>query len=339
MRIVMPYNTHFGEFSADKMVGGIEKFCHQIFNTFDDVHIINIDNSEPIKYNTTKIKSFAKDICADVIISNWHQASFAGAKICDSEVPVMFVCHGNNGLRSILNTFKNLAKNDHSCYLVSSYQHEFYNLMCNRFDTEIQIDGYINSSYVEGDKPKMQDIVYDCVTIGRCDPYEKKPFIMKELLGDTKYKNVLMTNSPKDEKEHKYLEKNSHWNDVLMNLPHKEVMNHLSRSMTYFSTCWNETWGITAMEALSHGVPIILNTRNGIHASMSVAASDKHYVAIERNTNDLVSAIESFRNVDRKEIQDMTWEEHSHSKWKNDFANSIDRVVEKFKKPTLEEFI
>ena len=35
MKIVLPYNTHFGKYDTERVVGGIEKFCHQINDTFD----------------------------------------------------------------------------------------------------------------------------------------------------------------------------------------------------------------------------------------------------------------------------------------------------------------
>ena len=51
-----------------------------------------------------------------------------------------------------------------------------------------------------------------------------------------------------------------------------------------------------------------------------------------KSSEQLISAIESLRQSDRQEIQDMTWEKHSLEKWKNEFANAIDKTVENFKK-------
>ena len=338
MRIVLPYNTHFGGYDTDRVVGGIEKFCHQINDTFDDVRLLYIDNNNPIKDNTTKIKNFAKDVNADIIISNWHQASFSGAKMINSEVPVMFVNHGHHGVGSILSLMKNLTNNNHSCYMVSKYQHEWYRAMAKRMKTDdVFVDGYINSSYVVGDKPELSDIEYDCCTIGRCDPVEKKPFLLKDWLETTTYKTIMMTNTPTDEKELRYLSKNSHWDGVLFDLKHEDVMKTLSKSMTYFSTCTMETWGITALEALSHGVPIILNSKNGNHASTDLCSSN-HYALVSEDIQ-LALAIDSFENIDRKEIQDATWDKHSYDKWKTSFVNAIDRTVEKYKKPSLSTFM
>ncbi len=337
MRIVLPYNDHLGKFSKTNFVGGIEKFCVQIMETYDDVHIINIDNKEKPKHNTDKIKMFAKEKNADIIISNWHQASFVGSSITDSEIPIMFVYHALPSFNSMLNNVYNLKRMNHSCFFVSEYQLSIINEMAKRFKTDkIEADGFINSSFVRGDKPKLNDIEYDCITIGRCEPTEKKPFLLKEYLKDTDYKSMLITTHPRSDKERKYIDKNSDWDNVLMGIEHSKAMEHLSKSMTYFSTMPFETWGITALEALSHGVPIILNAKKMKHSSESIPASKRHYKNIlwdkKVGSEQLISAIESFRNMDRKEIQDMTWDKHSHSEWERNFSNCIDKTLDNFKK-------
>ena len=336
MRIALPYNVHLGEYNPNVVTGGIEKFCQQIINTFDDVHIVNIDNNKSVKDNTTTIKKFAKSIDADIIISNWHTASFCGSKILDSEIPIMFVNHGHYGIASIINRMKNLLNYNHSCYMVSKYQYEWYRTMAKRLKCDdVLVDGYLNSSYVEGDKPDLLDIEYDCCTIGRCDSFEKKPFLLKGWLRDTDYRTILMTNTPIADKDKKYFEKNSHWNGVLMNLKHVDVMKNLSKSMTYFSTSYQETWGITALEALTHGVPIILNSNNNKHSSTSLCGKDSHYKIVS-NKLELSDAIKSFEKVDRKEIQDISWEIHQYKDWKTNFINAIDHTIEKFSKNKID---
>ena len=79
--------------------------------------------------------------------------------------------------------------------------------------------------------------------------------------------------------------------------------------------------------------PIILNSyRNGNHASEIIPASPSHYKKIPTNDKDaLVSAIKSFENVDRKEIQEMTYEKHNQDAWKQHIKNAIDKTIETFK--------
>ena len=280
MKIVLPYNTQFSGYDTHRVVGGIEKFCHQINDTFDDVCLLYVDNNDSIKYNTTKIKNYAKSINADIIISNLP-TSFSGAKMLDPEIPIMFINHTHSRIGFILSLMNNIMSKNHSCYMVS--KRNMTNIKLRKrmnHPHDVTIDGYINSSYVRGEKPKLSNIKYDCGTIGRCDPIEKKPFILKEWLDTTTFKTIVITNTPNKERELKYLSKNSHWNNVMLDKKHNDVVKTISKCKTYFSTMWNETWGITALEPLSNGVPIILNSKNNSHASTDLCSSNRHYALV-----------------------------------------------------------
>ena len=108
----------------------------------------------------------------------------------------------------------------------------------------------------------------------------------------------------------------------------KSLMNYKN-----LKTCNHETWGITALEALSCGVPLILNGyKDETHASEIIPASKSHYKVIPTNDKEeLIKAIKSFKNIDRKEIQEMTFEKHSKENWKKSFENAIDQTVGGFK--------
>lgn len=338
MKILLPYNINFGLFDDSKVVrGGIERFCHQIYDAYDNVEVLEIDNTLPPKVNADEIKSYARNIGADIIISNWIQASFAGAKIMDSEVPILVICHENSQMMSVPDRFRRLNEAHHSLVFMSTYQKMKLDQFTKRIKhPEIKIDGYINSSYCKGTKPKLLEPEWDICTIGRCDPRDKKPFLLKSMLKNTNIKSLVMSNSVrKDDYCYNYYQKHLKWKNVLWDLEHKEVMKNLSKSKTFFQTWWNETFGMTSLEALSRGVPIILNTKNDNHASMGIAGHATHYKNIEfGETTQLVDAIIDFEDFDRSEIQDMTWDRHTFKNWKNHLSNLIDRTIEKHKKRT-----
>jgi hypothetical protein len=338
MKILLPYSTQHGEkFNSSVVVGGIEKFCHSIYETFDDVKVLEINDITEHQYNTNMIKQTAKEYGADIIICNWIQASFAGAKIVDSEIPILVICHENSSMLSTPSKFRKLRDFGHSIFLVNPYQKMRLDLMSKRVnDSPVVVDGYINSCYVSGNKPELIEQEYECCTIGRCDPRDKKPFVMKTLLKDTEIKNLLISNSVTEESfSYKYYLKNKDWDDTLWDLEHGEVMKNLSKCKTFFQTYWNECFSITTLEALSHGIPIILNTKNNIHSSNIISAHPSHHKNITYNSKEeLVNAIKSFDHIDRKEIQDMTWEKHTHDKWKTHFLNCIDKTIERFKNKT-----
>ena len=341
MKILLPYNTNFGLFECHgNMIvkGGIENFCRQIYDAYDDVEVLEIDNTLSPKVNTDEIKSYAKNIGADIIISNWIQASFAGAKIMDSEVPILVICHENSQMMSVPDRFRRLNEAHHSLVFMSTYQKMKLDEFTKRIKhPEIQIDGYINSSYCKGTKPKLLEPEWDICTIGRCDPRDKKPFLLKSMLANTNVRSLVMSNSiRKDDYCYNYYQKHlKKWNNVLWDLEYNEVMKNLSKSKTFFQTWWNETWGMTSLEALSRGVPTILNTKDDNHGSMGIAGHATHYKNINfGETTELVDAIISFEGIDRLEIQDMTWYRHTFKNWKNHLSNLIDRTIEKHKTKT-----
>ena len=147
-------------------------------------------------------------------------------------------------------------------------------------------------------------------------------------------KNLIISGKYQSENDKQYYEKHKDLDNVKWDIAYSEVIDKLSTFKTYFSTCNHETWGITALEALSCGVPLILNGySDGTHASEIIPAHKRHYKVIPTDDKEeLIKSIKSFDKVDRKEIQEMTWEKHSLEKWKNEFANAIDKTVENFKK-------
>jgi len=178
---------------------------------------------------------------------------------------------------------------------------------------------------------------YDCGTIGRCDN-GKNPFKLKRMTKGKDIKSLVITSKTQVNSDIKYYERNKHWEDTVWDLPYKEVMENIAKCKTYFSTWDKETWGITSMEALSCGIPVILNSdKDGDHASEIIPASPNHFKKIPRDDKDaLVSAIKSFDKIDRKEIQEMTWEKHSLENWKKQFSNCIDKTLENFKSKVKE---
>ena len=259
----------------------------------------------------------------------------------------MNIIHGLDSFLSIISRLNNMYYNHHSIFFVSEWQKNRYLEMAKRAKLKLcEVSDYINSSYCKVKIP-VSDNEYECGTVGRCNK-DKKPFLLKEMLKDTDIKNLVITNKPLlnetslnfRKTNNSYYEKGKTYHDVLWDLPHKEVINNLSKCGTYFSTCNRETWGITALESLSCGVPLILNGYNdNTHASEIIQLSKNHYKVIPTNDKDaLIGAIKSLKNIDKKEVQEMTWEKHNEYSWKKHFVNCIDKTIEKFNKKSRNLF-
>ena len=350
MKILLPYRDSCDrEITSSVVSGGGEQFCKLINKNFINVEVLQVPSkaeqswSVKEKYDLQKkIVKTAEDVNADIIISNFPSSIYNGKYITQSKIPVMIVMHNRFKMGSIFSRLNNAVSKGHSVFLVSQHQQKYYEEFSNREhakwpddDTNVmfEVTDYVRPSYCIGEKPKIRDkFNYECGTIGRCDN-QKKPFLLKEL---TSNDNLVMTSQAQEEGHNGYYnrmkklykgDKNVSWNDT-----HENLMKKLSNCKTYFSTWNEETWGITSLEALSHGVPVILNSdKDGEHASKIITNNPEHYRLIKTNDADeLKEAIKSFDGVDRQQIQNEIWEKHSLEKWKTHIEKCIDKTKEKF---------
>ena len=326
--------------------GGMEKFCKLVYANFD-VFVYKIPESERKDLSHVEhIINKAEDVNADVILSNHEQALFCGSKIQQGGYPLMMMAHNYYPMVSLLGRYNNAYKRGHSIFFVSEKQKIYYDSMAKRTKQKcVPISGYFVPSYCEyNSKLKKSDLLieYECGTIGRCNK-RKNPFIMKYMLEDTGISNLVITQTPSQEIEYypsedtiryynKQLDKN--WDNVLWDLPHDKVFENISKCKTYFSTWSEETYGITALEALSCGVPIILNCdKYEQSASEIIPVSTNHFKKIPHNNKELlIKSIKEFDNIDRKEIQDMTYEKYNINVWKSLLSEQISMTIDRYKK-------
>jgi len=340
MKILLPFQDPYDNPLDHPIVsGGTEMFCKSLTENFD-VEVYQIpyidpnDSTHKDRIKTQQdIINKAEDVGADVIINNFAWASFCGALMSKSHIPIMNVEHCFYPMTSVLSRWNKLIDGGHSMFLVSEFQQKFYKQMAERTNTRVVDYNLINPAYCRT-KPKIEEIEFDCGTIGRCDK-EKNPFKLKHLTKNTDLKTLVISNYSSHHKNEKYFETNKNWDNTLWGLPHNEVLKNISKCRTFFSTWNKETWGITAMEALSCGLPVILNCdKDGDHASEVIPASPHHFKKIPMNDGDaLIDAIKSFENIDRQEIQEMTWEKHNLEGWKSQMESAIDKTIDNFNRP------
>ena len=122
----------------------------------------------------------------------------------------------------------------------------------------------------------------------------------------------------------KYWDDNLHWVNpqyTYRGLTHRDTLETMSMASCYVSTCPVESWGITVLEALLHGVPVILLCdKSGEHASEIIPAKDWHYKKMDKNCtpDELIEALytsKMFTYTDRLEISEATKQKHSKKKW------------------------
>ena len=349
MKILLVYRSWYNsDFFNGITIGGMERFCKLIYKHYQNIELLQVKDEESLDMSKSeriksreqiqeKIIKKSQEVDADLIILNWFDSSATGKKIIKSSIPILYINHAIEYILSRLNSFRKIKENNHSLYFVSQYQKNHYDIMSKRInDKQIDFDGYIEPAFVSGVKPKVVDNPeFDCVTIGRSCPH-KNPFLLKELTKGTSLRTLVISNEIKENDIHSYpyYTKNKNYNDVLWNLNHDDVLKNLSRGKVFFSSWPHETFGITSLEALSCGLPVILSCKNNSHAS-EILFTDKtkhFYRKIEhKNKEELINAINSFKDIDRKEIRDMTWGKYTQKRWKSLLDNAIDKTIENFK--------
>jgi glycosyltransferase involved in cell wall biosynthesis len=145
-----------------------------------------------------------------------------------------------------------------------------------------------------------------------------------------------MTNDAvyKNDGMNQYVADNQHWDYpqcTKRSVPHVEVLKNISKSRVFVSTWPKESWGITAMESLGCGVPLILLTDSSDeHSSESIAADKSHYIKLNRRKtstkefNEAVESLSAYSLEKRKEIYDKTNKKHSKKEWVKQFTTMID---------------
>ena len=325
------------------VAGGIEKFTGHLNREFD-INTVNISKEDRAKRLTTKIIASAIGTQSpDIIILNspWMYST----AIRNSGVPVIMFVH--EGLQrdirmvNLGSLLKQMINDGVHIYYVSERQFLYHKSLVKRIEN-IDIDisdikGFINPSYCEN-TVFSEDLIYDSVTIGRTD-ITKNPFKLHELVQGSQYTSLVMTNGGtyKSEAQNKYVEKHKHWQapqHTFRLLPHSEVIQNLSKSKVFVSTCPIESWGTTAMEALGCGIPLILLTdATGIHSSQNIAADPSHYInlSVKSSKKDFISTMETLMDIPtskRREIYEMTNEKHSKEKWIKTFDTIFNKCYD-----------
>ena len=358
MKILLPYSTHFqfvqteGKDSKNVVLGGVEKFCQDLIDNIEGIIPVSIEKSDTEAGLTKKIvKDAVAEHDPDMIVFNnpwWTNMMLSFNK--------PLVCLMHEGLVRDIRMIelgpllKRLNDNGTHIYFMSKRQYEYHVSMSKRINGDNfdfgKIKGFINPSFLAPNLPYSDDMIYDTVTVGRCDIL-KNPFFLHNKLEKSSLNSLVMTNDGvyKSDAMNSYLEKNRKWKEpryTFRGLPHNEVFENLSKSKVYCSTCPAESWGITAMESLGFGLPnIFVTDSSNNHSSEIIAADPSHYVKISRKCSS-----EEFESVARnlidtmvprrKEIAEMTREKHSLASWKFTIDNMIDMRYSDKNKPSMD---
>jgi glycosyltransferase involved in cell wall biosynthesis len=348
MKAIVPFlMRHETDFvDSSKVVGGLERFVQLIclHSDMDVVPFYYTDEDRKGRLVTKKLIEFIHLHSPDVVISNHDTTTLTTNVQKATNVPVLWITHTSAGgifkLKQ-LETMEEFYSLGGTIAMVSKSQYDSMNKLSRRVSSKDLLlnGGFINSAFAIGNEEPSNEIDWDCVTIGRMDK-EKDPFMLHRFAKNSNMKTLVLTsNYVASQKNTEYENENSHWQSpqhILFNLEHKDVMAHLSKSAVYLSTCSRETWGITALEAFSHGIPVILirnSTNNYKHASEDISPSPEYFEALTtKRQSDFLSAVDMLKKIDRIALSQATKEKHSKAKWVSTLHRLIDKTIENHKK-------
>ena len=332
-KILLPYLSRSGHNIHSKTVGGgIEKFVRNLYEAFPDSIPVEITTADRQAKKTKKVFLDAvHKHQPDLIIINDLDAYFTIPQIEDG-IPTIMVMHEPlardiryvawwKGIQKFIDAGGHL-------YFVSKNQQKFHETNVKRISDKplTGVKGTINSSFANGNEEVTEKTFYDAVTIGRTD-LTKNPFLLHKKLANSDKISCVLTNSENyqhSEAQTKYWDDNLHWKEpqyTYRGLNHHDTLKLMSSAKCYVSTCPVESWGITVLEALLHGVCVILLCdKSGEHSSESIPARDWHYKMMNKNCppDELIEELNTsklFTYMDRLEISEETKKKHSKEKW------------------------
>ena len=343
-----------GEFLCPFVYGGIEKFAKTLYDCIPGIIPIEITKKDRESRRT-------KSIIHRAVME--HNPDFAITNDIDNTctvylqnlgVPMISIIHEPK-VRDIryLDLGKRINKildNNGHVYFVSQAQYEFHSDMCERINgfPIKEITGYINPAYCDDSSPVELEKLYDSVTIGRTDT-SKNPFLLhQKMAGSDLTSLVLTSDSDAHSKEQQnYADKHSEWQEpqfTIRNLVHSDVMAQMKKSRVFVSTFPRESWGITALEALASGLPIILLSDGSKHSSQDIAADPSHVVVLPKSISksdlwEAVRELSSISDVRRCEIAMKTRAKHSKTRYLTALDEMIQYRLLRTKVNSLDGFI
>ena len=350
MKILLPFKVqHELDIDSDVVFGGIESFSKRLYDAIPGVIPIQITKENRENHLTEAV--LRKAILQhepDIIITNEVDPTCSvGLQALAPNVPFISIIHEprSRDIRFV-DLGKNLTtihKRGGHIYFVSEYQFDFHNVMCKRIHGHFlpPMTGLVVPSHSYPEWKVSNEQVYDCITVGRTDPLKDPFWLHRKLVGCSDTISAVITSDSDSMKDAQkaYRDKNAFWGHprvVWKNMPHDRVLWTMARSKTYVSTCSVESWGITAMEALCHGLPLILlvPSMEEFHSSECIPADRFQYTKVLRSVKsgefqDIVRNVGNISYERRVEISEMNKEKYSLENFRKGIEEMVSRRLDK----------
>lgn len=338
MKILMPYISRFGEASSiynkTHTAGGIELFCRLVYKNVPNVIPLEITPADQKGRRVTQmIVEAIVQYEPDILFSNYNYSTTTLNIWKYVNIPIFWLNHITAGAITTLHhieMIKQICERQPILGFVSDFQFNGYD---KRLDGRVQFDRrMINSCYAVSTPEIPSTFKHDIVTIGRMNRV-KDPFFLLKKTDDSDLRCKVFSSRNVIKQDQAYFDSNTkYYHNVVYDLPHDDIIEQLRHSKAYMSTCGLESWGITALEALQCGVPLLIRAGKAGHASMEISPSEDYYRLISTKTTvgELKEHLQDFDRLDRSKIQAETLHKHSRTNWIKSITDSLEQTIKTF---------
>jgi hypothetical protein len=333
MKILLPYVSLNGNTLDNCVVlGGIERFQQLLYQNIPGIIPVPIPKDERLSRDASSIiRNAIEEHKPDVILTNAANTSLSNG-LLKYGIKMIHIHHEplerTMMLQGTCESLLKMSEGGADIYMVSQNQYDFFDAQCHRLLKRSigDIKGFINPAFADDTACPSEEVLYHLSTIGR-NIASKDPFWVHKKLAGSDLSSMVLTSKPqkyKSDEHNDYVEKNSNWQSprhTMYGLTHSENMKYVAQSGSFVSTWPLESFGITSLESLSHGIPTLLLTDSSDkHASEAIAANPDHVFKLRKSSSkeDIIKAVTDFNCLsysDRLNISNATKQKHSKSDW------------------------
>lgn len=344
MKILMPFLVHNDvSIHDDKVMGGVELFAQLLYRNIPGIIPVEITKEDRRKGRAKHIIDFAVwEHKPDAIIINYDTDTYT-TKLLKYKIPVIWIWHsqadGSMGRIKSMRYMEEFTAGGGIVYFVSEHQHRVFDKVSQRATGhEVRdVSGYVRPAFTE--KLAVNPLItWDATTVGRNEAI-KNPFWVHNKLDGSDLTSAVVTTLGQHLKspiQQKYNTDNLNWQPprtVFRGLSHADCMDKMSQGRVFVSTCPSETFGISALEALARGLPVLMVTdKSDSHASQCLVDSEKDYRLIQKGAKpeevqSVIREMASETMEDRIDRANRIQKKHSKENWIRDWIEVFQRAI------------
>jgi glycosyltransferase involved in cell wall biosynthesis len=326
VRIVVPYRDVLGR-SIDSNVtsGGIERFIRHLRDELDDVRVVDV--SELYYPDPTAMRKLVEEACenADLLICNYPNRHLNYE--LSGKLPILWINHHTAGLHPLSNEIachmSIHVKEGNRLWMVSKKQARDWIEFGKNLGFKITCHGIIQPSMVHEVRDHSGEFRWDAVTVGRCDEI-KNPFLLHEVAERARMRSLVMCGYMANE----YCTENQDWmgyQTTGWNYSDAKLSAELSRCGVFLVTWPEETFGIAALEALAHGLPLVLYAPSGSHACEELIPGSP-WIFSARSKDEIAPALRRMMEITPRErilLASTARAMHSANAWRRKLKEMI----------------